>query len=316
MRMILGSAIAATALVGCASPDSVALEHRSELTAQTRGVQLGEDGRVSNVGMLDTTCSVTTEFAMMSDDFDYPTDSETVVDASTTPDGISAVVITPGQVNITTPDQFPWTSSFEVIGVIDARKTDAGFVASSVPPTAGLDCDVTWFDDAGQVVASAASLGIECDGESDMTTDPVTGTTWVSTDSGVVRVSQAGDILSVDDTPNARLSWDEDADALYLGALGSDTVRALEADGALRWEVAVDGSITALSHMGESASAAVSIESSLGGELIVIDGLTGEVEADLPTPSSASALDVSGDGRVMAVTLPNSVHYFDVLATQ
>lgn len=316
MRMIIGSAIAATALVGCASPDSVALEHRSELSAQTRGVELGENGRVSNVGMFGTTCEVTTEFAMMQDDFDYDSDQDTVVDAETFPgQGMTAVVITPDKINITTPNLFPWSNSFEAVGVVNAQLTDEGFVSLQVP-VQGSSCDVIWYDASGQQVASPASLGVECDEQSDMATDEASGTTWVSTGSGVVRITPDGVVVSVDDIANARLSWDGDANALYLGALGDSTVRALEIDGALRWEVEVPGEITALAHMGEEANAAVSVSTSAGGELIVIDGESGEIEADLPTPSSAMALDISGDGRVMAVTLPNSVHYFDILALQ
>ncbi|MEZ4317913.1 MAG: hypothetical protein R3F61_10435 [Myxococcota bacterium] len=318
MRMIIGSAIAATALVGCASPDSVALEHRSELSAQTRGVQLDSNGRVSNVGMFGTTCQVTTEFAMMSDDFDYNSQEDTVVDAQTVPGrGLTAVVITPDEVNITTPNLFPWTSTRTVVGVVDARLTEAGFVATQVPPQlAGTDCNVTWYDEGGNEIASAVSLGIECDADSDLATDPVSGTTWVSTDAGVLRVTPDGTILPVDDTPNARLAWDAASDALYVGGLGSSVVKAVETDGAHRWEVELDGTITALTHQGAEANAAVSVLNASGGELIVIDGTTGEIEADLPTPSAANALEVSDDGRVLAVTLPNSVHFFDILDAQ
>ncbi|MCB9674931.1 MAG: hypothetical protein H6737_07435 [Alphaproteobacteria bacterium] len=315
MRMIIGSAIAATALVGCASPDSVALEHRSELSAQTRGVQLNDDGRMSNVGMFGTTCQVTTEFAMMQDDFDYESETDTVVDAHVVPgQGFTAVVITPGKVNVTTPNAWPLSVTFEATGVLDAAIAGEGFVAIQAPLQAS-DCNVVWYDATGQIVSSATTLGIECDEQSDMATDQA-GNTWVSTDSGVFRVQPDGSVLAVDDTANARLAWDADADALYLAALGSSSVRALELDGALRWEVALGGEITALAHMGSEANAAVSISTSSGGELVVIDGLTGEIEADLPTPSSADALDVSGNGRVLAVTLPNSVHYFDILALQ
>jgi hypothetical protein len=318
MRMIIGSAIAATALVGCASPDSVALEHRSELSAQTRGVQLDSNGRVSNVGMFGTTCQVTTDFAMMSDDFDYTSEQDTVVDAQTIPGrGLTAVVITPDEVNITTPNLFPWTSTRSVIGVVDARLTEAGFVATQVPPAlAGTDCNVTWYDEGGNEIASAVSLGIECDADSDLATDPISGTTWVSTDAGVLRVMPDGSALAVDDTPNARLAWDANAGALYLGALGDSVVKAVESDGSIRWEVVLDGQITALTHMGAQSNAAVSVVGPNGGELIVVDGFTGEVEADLPTPSAADALEVSDDGRVLAVTLPNSVHFFDILDAQ
>jgi len=316
MRTLIGSALAATALVGCASQDTVALEYRSELTAQTRGVQLGEDGRSSNVGMFSTTCQVATAYASVSDDFDYDGDQDTVVDAETVPGiGFTALVITPDKVNITRPNQFPWSTEVTVDGVIDAQLSADGFVTIEVPPVAGnASCNVAWYDDSGQLINSAASLGIECDQDSDLAVDGQSGTSWVSTDTGTFKVTPDGTAVRVDDIANARLSWDVDANALYLGGVGGSAVRALELDGTLRWQVDLDGEVTALSHTGAEAAAAVSITNSLGGELVIIDGFTGEVRADLPTPSAASSVDVSGNGRVMAVSLPNSVYYFDILA--
>lgn len=315
MRWMVGSMIAAAALVGCANPDSVALEHRAELDVQARGVQLSENGRSSHVGMFSTTCEVSTQYAMIGDDFDYDSEQDVVVDLTERPGvGLTAIVITPGKVNVTTPDLFNWSTSYDVLGVVDARITDEGFVAAVVPPVAGSACGLTWFDTSGQPVASVASLGVECTADTSITTDATTGTTWVSTADGVVRVTRDGSLLAIDGAAFAKVVWDSSAEVLYVGGLGADTLHGFEFDGAQRWSAELAGGITALASMGTSGSAAVSIELADGsGEFVVVNGVTGEVGADLPTPSAAQALDVSGDGNVLAVTLASAVHYFDIL---
>lgn len=318
MRSMVGSMVAAFALIGCASPDTVALEHRSELATQSRGVQLSEDGRSSHVGMMGTTCEVGTQYAMIGDDFDYDSGDDTVVDLTERPGvGISAIVVTPGKVNVTTPDVFPWSTSIEVSGVLEARFTGEGFVALQVPPMAADACAIAWHDIAGQPVASVSSLGVECTPESAFTADADTGTAWVSTASGVIRVGRDGATLAIDPTPFAKLAWDGASDALYVGAAGSEQLQAFEFDGAPRWSVALPGGIVSLAAMGAGGAAAVSVELADGtGEFVVVNGATGEIGADLPTPSAAHTMDVSADGKVLAVSLPSAVHYFDILAIE
>lgn len=317
MRWMIGSVVGAAALVGCASPDTVALEHRSELSVQSRGVQLSDDGSSSHVGMFGTTCEVGTQYAMVGEDFDFESDTDTVVDAVVIPGvGMTTAVITPDHVNLTTPDLIQWSSELEVRGVLNARFVDGGFVALQVPPeSTDTVCSVGWYDSAGEQIASAASLGVECTAASDLATDPATGTAWVSTSSGVVRVTADGTVTPIDGTANARLAWDASAQALYVGAEGSSTVEAFEMDGVQRWSASLPGELTALASMGDAGNAAVSVTLADGsGEFIVLDGATGDIQTDLPTPSAAQALDVSGDGAVLAVTLPGAVHYFDILS--
>lgn len=316
MRWMVGSVVAAATMIGCTSGDTVALEHRSELTTQARGVQLSDDGNTSHVGMWGTTCEVGTRYAMMGDDFDYDSDTDTVVDIGTMAGvGLAAIVITPDMVNITMPETFPGAASVGVLGVVTARHTEAGVVAVQVPPSAGGDCAVTWLDTNG-VQMSVTTPGVECGTASDMTAH-ANGTTWFSNASGVFRVTVDGAVTPIDSTANARLAWDASADALYVGAVGSTTLTAFEFDGAERWSTELPGTLSSLTDMGVAAGAAASVILSDGtGRFVVVDGHSGDVRADLPTPSAADALDVSGDGRVLAVTLPGAIHYFDVLTVQ
>lgn len=319
MRALVISLAASSLLVGCSSQDSLALEHRAELSAQTRGVQLTDDGRNSNVGMLNTTCDVGTRYAVVSEDFDYDGDEDRVVDAIELPEtGFTALVITENRVNMTTPNRFPITNSFEVEGVLDAEMLDdGGFVAVQVDPTVDVDCAVAWYDANGQPSTGVNQLGVECDDQSSITADTTNGTSWVSTNSGVFQITPDGTVSLVDDTPNAKVVWDGVADVLYLGALGGEVVRGLEASGSQRWEADLGGTLTALADMGADASAAAGVTLADGtGQFVVIDGVTGEIRADLPTPSAATALNVSANGEVLAVTLPNSVHYFDILPVE
>ena len=303
MRIILGSIAITAALVGCAPQDSVALDHRAALTTQARGVKLSESGEQSQVGMLQTTCEVDTSYAGIGNDYDYTDFDEVVIDSGDD----KFLVLTPGNIFITDP-QNPDEVGYPVAGVVDAELSGAGFVGL-VPVTTEGDCALHWND--GLADASVATLGVDCDADSTIETDAQTGMSFVSTTSGIYQVSRQGSVVQLDDSSNAQIAWDGAADALYA-ATGS-TVTALEVNGGERWSVDLDGTITALSNMGSEANATVSLMTSEGaGSFVILSGATGAIESQLPTPSSADTMSVSGNGRVLALTLPGVVHYFDL----
>lgn len=307
MRTMIGITMAA-ALVGCSAQDSVALDYRAELNTQARGVELSADGLESNVGMYSTTCDVNTSYAGMGEDYDYGDSDEVVVDGEFTTTGDTYLVVTPDGIGITTPAAYPYQASFGEAGIVAAELMFDGFV--TVTPV-GDDCSVAMHSADG-ATTSLTQLGVECDQQSSIATNTDTGMTWVSTDSGVFQVAD-GEVLRVSEMPNALLSHDAASDAVYAAVAGQSTVVALEPGGFERWSTQVDGAVTALTDMGSAASAAVSIQTNVGGEFVVLDGQTGEVTSDVPTPSAASDIDVSANGEVLAFTLPTAVHYFDLI---
>ena len=306
MRMMIGTLLAA-ALVGCTAQDSLTLDHRAELTAQTRGVELQHDGEESNVGMYETTCDVNTAYAGMGEDYDYTDDEETVVDGEIIDGSETYLVLTPGGVHATTPFASPYSTPFvgTHYGVVAAQLYAEGYV--TVTPQAG-DCEVALNGADG---SANTLLGVQCDEQSSIATNVQTGMTWVSTDSGVFEIA-AGQATRISTMPNALLAWDATAEVVYAGVAGRSVVAAIEPGGFERWSTTLDGAITALTDMGERGDAAVSLQTDLGGEFVVVDGETGAIQSDLPTPSAAMDLDVSGNGNVLAITLPDSVFFFDI----
>lgn len=309
MRMIIGT-LALSALVGCASQDDVALEHRSLQEVQSRGIALNESGDVANVGMSGTTCDFQTDVGVIQNDFDYGPMSEVVVDGGVSPDlGTVNIVLLPDGIGVTTPDGFTTQSEIPVTGVLDGAALDAGVVAVS---SSADGCSVSWHSFEGGVTSSV-DLGFDC-ATAAITADDSTGAAFVSTSEGVHKVLADGTVLRIDSAANALVAWDASADALYVATPGTDVVHAFEADGAVRWESTVGGEVSALSEMGQTGQVALSITTPSAGEFVVLNGLSGIQTSDLATPSAASELAVSGNGQVLAVSLASAVHYFDITA--
>lgn len=311
MRMMIGMMTAA-ALVGCTASDGVELDYRAELNASARGVEVNDRGTDSQVGMFDTTCMVDTSYAGIGEDYDFDNNEEVVVDGEFTPPGDTYLVLTPGSVHVTTPDTLLPQFSFEVDNVVDAQLVGNGNIVTVEP--SGNDCNIVTYDSTGQRV-TLTQLGVECDQQSSVTTDADSGVSWVSTDSGVYEVAD-GQITRVSAMANALLAHDGESGVVYAGIPGRAVVTAIEPGGAERWSTQVDGAITALTDLGTRASAAVSIARNGSGAFLVIDGYTGEITSNLPTPSAAEGLSASGTGDVLAITLPDTVFYFDVNAVE
>ena len=104
----------------------------------------------------------------------------------------------------------------------------------------------------------------------------------------------------------------DDSSAGLLAAKGT-TVAAFDAGGALRWESDIGTEIAALTDMGEATGVALSTTDEDGGRFMVLGEADGAVRTSVRTPSAARALDVSGNGEVLAVTLERDVHYFELL---
>ncbi|MCA9566333.1 MAG: hypothetical protein KC656_00750 [Myxococcales bacterium] len=306
MRMIIGT-LALTAMVGCSGPDEVALEHRSSQEVQARGLAFDEAGSIANVGMVNTTCNVNTQMGTVEADYDYGNSAETVTDGGELFSlGQVNIVLTPDEVHVTTPDIAPYQASYPQAGVVDAGLTGDGFVAVAD------DGSVSWSAFDGTPVQDVTT-GLSTASGADLVADRSTGNVFLSADQGVFAVGRDGATFEVRSEPGL-VAWDASADALYVATPGTSTLEAYEADGTLRWAVDLDGTIQALTHMGSTGRAALSLDTSAGGEFVVVDGATGMVTSDIATPSAAQRLHVSGNGHVLAVTLPSAVHFFDITA--
>jgi hypothetical protein len=150
-----------------------------------------------------------------------------------------------------------------------------------------------------------------CDGDADVAVDPASGDLFVTTDEGVLVLTSEG--FTLIDVRADLLAWDPWAGALYASMDGAKTVRAHELDGSLRWTSDLDGEVRDLSHLGDRAAAAVSTATSDGqGEIVVLDGATGDARLTELTPAPAAELVAAAGGGVLGLVLADEVHFYDV----
>ncbi len=293
--MRIGLSIVALMMFGGCDYQAGQFDHQATLHTQTRGVVVHENGDVAQAGMFGTTCDVYTGDASIGTDYDYASDEEVVTD------------IHMGEVLIVSPDSIiiqDGRNAGEVAqpGVVDSRLTDDGFVSVS-----GNDagCSVSWTGD--MTVSTAVDSGL-CNSTS-MSVDRTNGNAFVGTADGAFGVDADG--ATQIDTVSDLISWDPTAEVLYAATSGGIEVLGLEADGTERWSVQLDGAVASLEAMGTLGQAVVSIQKYSGhGEIVTIDGITGEVLTAVATPSAADDLASSEDGSMVAVTTESAVHFF------
>lgn len=289
---------------GC-THEPVTFEHQSELPNATRGVALLEDGLRGQAGMYGLTCQVQVADASIGNDYDFPSDDETVVDGGTLGDEPAVLVLSAVGAHLTFPNRGIDTAVdlYENPAIVDGALFDGGVSVLLEDGT------VQWLD--GDAITSVpATVDASVFG---MTVTP-SGTVFVGTDAGVVSTDPSGESTTIGEAADI-VVWDQAAEVLYSAMAGSTVVSAIEADGTVRWTTDVGGEITSLDAMGPLAQAAVMVETNAGGELLTVDGYTGEITSSLATPGAADSVEVSGNGRTMALALPGSVHFFNVNST-
>lgn len=296
-------------LVGCSHGDPVEVSHRGRVDMASRGIGLSSDGIEAQMGVWGTTCDLRTRSGMMGADYDYPGTDDTVTDGTDDPSiGFATITVSDAGVHVTLPD------SGEMIDVggrnaLDGRLVEGGVVLLLDRPTG---CEAAWLShdrwEAGAVVELPAAA---CEPGTAISPDREDGELFVVVDDGVLVVDEGGwtKIPVVADF----VAWDPWAGALYAARRGSRVVGAYEKDGTLRWEAEVRGVVRALDHLGEVASASVTLELDGGlGALVVLDGATGAERLDLDTPEPAKDLVPSDDGAVLGLVLADEVHFYDV----
>ena len=306
MRSMLSLSLLIAA--GCTPPTPVSLAHKSELQAQTRGLVLGEQGGSGTAGMLTTTCEVYTDDGSVAGDFDMPTDDERVVDAGENDvHGKILVGTSDNGVHVFFQDDENWgdTLNLPTVGVVDAKVHPDGV---AVVWNDGSGCQAGWFQ--GRNERDGVWLGDgRCGGG--MQVDSLTGRLWVGGSDEVTVVDRDG---SLEVVPGGELiALDEALGVLYTARRLGSEVRALSMEGEVLWTAPVDGEITALDDMGALGAVAVMVEKANGlGEIVFLDGLTGQVRSEIATPAAAEELTVSRNGRTLALTLPGSVQFYEI----
>jgi len=292
-------------LGGCTAETDI-FEHRSELYIQTRGLALYEDGQTGSAGMWETTCDFSTEDGQTTTDLDAPGDKDEILDASVTSLNQPAVLIsTPTGTYIGFPEQLDEPRELRVANVIDANFVDQGIVALANP---GI-CQVHWGDsdsvttiEVPEDYCDAPGVGIDSDFTSGLVVISTNDDGAIVTPEQVIQIEGLGDLVA----------WDRFTQTIYAAHSGSSQVRGHGVDGGLLWEAEVEGSILSLDDMGPHGAALVMTSLWDGsGNVVVLDGHTGELRTETSTPSAAK-IQVSDNGEVMAAILPDTVHFYDI----
>ncbi|MCA9492553.1 MAG: PQQ-like beta-propeller repeat protein [Myxococcales bacterium] len=314
------------ALGACTTAEPLAVEHRSVLSYRTLGMALDRDGMRGHAGMAGTTCDFGTRMGLVDADYDFEGQKDTVTDGTDGPDGFTTVVVTGDGVHVVRPED---GSVVDVVigkpdhGVLVGEDdvvviggggdggagggTDGG--GTEDQPEDGGGCDAGYFHVGKRNPWSTFELpAAACDRDAQVSSDR-DQRVYVGTPDGVVVVEPDG--WTRLDATGDLVAWDVAADALYLANAGEGVVRALEADGTLRWEADVGGAIRAVGELGSEGAAVVSVQRGDAGAVVFLDGTTGDVRADVKTPSAARDLVASGDGSVVGLVLKDETHFYD-----
>jgi hypothetical protein len=295
---LLTVGLALLAVTGCTA-DAVDIAHSSQVETRARGLALLDTSDAAQVGMSGNTCEVQLSTGAIGADTDVaPGEEDNVQDAV----GSSTIIV--GTAGAYVHDQGSWEvngPSVRQTGVTQARFTDSLDVVA-LNTNAG---EVSW-NGADPVAVPSGSTGLAV--------DRFTGTAFVVDGLGLTVAERGGEATT---TPGDfdLVAYDPAAEVVYVAELGGSEIRALEVDGAQRWAADLGGSITSIDDMGAMGAVVVMLEIDGGfGELIMLDGVTGEQLSSTDTPSAADEVRAGNNGESLAVVLPNEVHFFSVAA--
>lgn len=288
------------ATVGC-TQQQVSLQHASSLETRVRGVAILADGQNADVGMAGNTCRFDMGQSVIGADADVAQGEEDVVH-----DGFrdGSLVVGGGGVFIVDGPNYGGNTPVVPGGdITTSRFTEDGLA------TVRNNTAVTWSESGVDSASVSLPDGAIIENRG-FTVDRMSGTAFAATSEGVFAITPDGAVALGGAGDLA--SFDSATGALYVATEGGSELVALEADGSPRWSVTVEGVITSMDDMGDGSAVAVMADVNGKGQLMVLDGLTGEIKMDQTTPSAAHGLVVGPTGRSMAVILENEVHFFNV----
>lgn len=306
MPRIWALALASGCSVATVSP--VSLEHRSVLDIETRGMVLSSDGTRGHAGMYGVTCDFRTRSGVVGADYDYPSDEERVQDAIDTSDGdFVSVTSSPGRIHLTDLDR--GTSVDLAAPNVVHTRLFADRVAVVRDTRQGCVGEFRSLADATVIAATDLPPSACVEGAS-VTPDRDAGVLFVATADGVGVWGEEGwDGVGVDAD---LVAWDGSAGVLYAANVGSSEIRGFGADGVLRWSAAVEGEVRDLDHLGEVGAASVSVGVEDRGAIVILDAITGELRADVATPSAADELVVPASGAILGLVTGSQTHFYEV----
>ena len=291
--------LALVVATGCTS-NQVSFEHQSQLQTRAKGLALLDDSDVAQVGMGGNTCAVQTNSGVIGADFDVAVGEDDVVQ-----DAIGTATVVVGSAGVYVVDQgFGGFGDPQVrlTDVVQSRLLNDGTVIAVHGQ--GSDCAIAW--EGGGTVPLAGGCG------GGVAVDRATGTVFAANGAGLTIADAGGDSIVVPGDFDL-VAFDGASEAAYASTGGNSEIHALEADGTPRWAADLGGTITSIDDMGPMGAVAVTMEIDGGiGQLVVLDGATGDQLSQIQLPSAPDQVLVGNNGASMAMVLPNEVHFFSV----
>lgn len=271
----------------------------------SRGVAINDAGTDAQIGMYGTTCVADAQTGAVGDDYDFPSSAESVTDAGQIA-GSDAVAVVSSEGAHVIVEPGSWTEStvadFPVDAAVDAQIVPDGLVILAEDFDEG--CQVTW-------TGSHASEDLDpafCSGLNTLAVDPDTGRAIVGNEFGVVSVTPGEGATPLADSGDL-IAQDRYAGLTYIAQTGESWVMGVEADGSVRWEVDLSGSVLSLSDLGWRESAVALVNTDGSSEVVRIDAETGDMSLLEELPLGAREVVTSDDGRTFAVIRPNEVRF-------
>lgn len=152
--------------------------------------------------------------------------------------------------------------------------------------------------------------GLACDGAG-FAADRASGTAWIADGSALASVTREGRIAMFEGVDADLVKFDTRNQSVVLSSVGSDTLRASRADGTIAWTVKVAGLVQDVEVAGGAGMVVASVRTDAGGEIIVLDGLTGGQVVTHPVPEAVD-VSISSDGLSLALLAADAVYFYDV----
>lgn len=268
---------------------------QSSIAVRSDGVALFSDVYLARVGMygIGVTCDVYTDVGQIGADYDYPGDSDAVLDIL----GADALVNADAGLWIEGPGGATWVDGTE--GTIDGAFVDGGVVALVDDVVTG--CTVRWNAPAQAVTHVDYEL---CAGLTSFVADARSGSAWIAAAGAAYAVTPQG-VVHVADAEH--VAWG--GDRLY--AADGDVVRAVEPSGAVQWAVVLSGGVADVAAMGDRVALTLDHVDDTAS-LLFLDGGTGAVLSVERVGSPAPSLAVDDAGTRLALVYPGTINFLRV----
>lgn len=273
------------------------------LSSATRGVVIDDAGTDANAGMgSGNTCFIDPKSGWMGTERDYPGYHDEVDDIGRFLGADTILVTTERGLHLgpADPSSYDLGSDFLIEGVVEAGLVgdDIGVVAWQ-----GDRCVAGWYmaNEAVDLDASACVMGR-------LTVDPDLGDLFVGTSGGIVKVPMT-ESTSVVDAEADLAVYDSFVGTLYTARKGDTWVRAIDGAGSVVWSTDLGMPVVAIDDLGWREGVAALVNVGDIDQVWAIDAFTGEATLGDETPSGATGLVTSRNGRDFALVSETQVAF-------